>query len=130
MTQNDYGLRLYNGDSGVVVARDDGSVAAVFERDGGLVAVSPARLAASQTVYAMTIHRSQGSQFDAVAVLLPDGGVADPDARAALHGRHARAARGRRRRHRGRAAGGARAGRPRGRRGSGARWRGPDLSRP
>jgi exodeoxyribonuclease V alpha subunit len=72
VTQNDHSLRLYNGDSGVVVARGDGGVAAVFERDGGLYAVSPARLGGAQTVYAMTIHRSQGSQFDAVAVLLPD----------------------------------------------------------
>jgi exodeoxyribonuclease V alpha subunit len=69
--ENDYGLRLYNGDTGVVVARPDGSGAAVFERQGELVAVSPARLSAVDTAYAMTVHRSQGSQLDAVAVLLP-----------------------------------------------------------
>ena len=42
----------------------------------------------------MTIHKSQGSQFDTAAVLLPAADVADPHARAALHGRDARAARG------------------------------------
>ena len=41
-----------------------------FER-GGTSPVSPTRLAAVDTVYAMTVHKSQGSQFDAVAVLLP-----------------------------------------------------------
>ena len=35
---------------------------------------SPTRLAAVDTVYAMTVHKSQGSQFDEVAVLLPDPG--------------------------------------------------------
>jgi len=36
-----------------------------------VVEVSPARLAAVETVYAMTVHKAQGSQFDTVAVLLP-----------------------------------------------------------
>ena len=72
MTENDYGLRLYNGDTGVIVARDDGRKSAVFERHGGLVEISPTRLDAVDTVHAMTIHKSQGSQVDAVAVLLPD----------------------------------------------------------
>jgi exodeoxyribonuclease V alpha subunit len=69
--QNDYGLRLYNGDTGVVIARPDGLTTAVFERQGELVSVSPARLSAVDTAYAMTVHRSQGSQLDAVAVVLP-----------------------------------------------------------
>ncbi len=72
VTENDYGLRLFNGDTGVVVAKEDGGVSAVFERRGELVQVSTARLQAVDTVHAMTIHKSQGSQFDAVAVLLPD----------------------------------------------------------
>jgi len=72
MTENDYGLRLYNGDTGVVVRRDDDGVAAVFLREGGLFAVSPDRLGAVETVYAMTIHRAQGSQFGRIALLLPD----------------------------------------------------------
>ncbi len=72
VTQNDYGLRLYNGDTGVVVATGAGRVAAVFERRGELLELSPTRLAAVDTVHAMTVHKSQGSQFDTVAVLLPD----------------------------------------------------------
>jgi exodeoxyribonuclease V alpha subunit len=72
VTQNDYGLRLYNGDTGVVVATGRDRVAAVFERRGELLELGPTRLAAVDTVYAMTVHKSQGSQFDTVAVVLPD----------------------------------------------------------
>jgi exodeoxyribonuclease V alpha subunit len=72
VTENDYGLRLYNGDTGVVVATSDGRATAAFERRGEIVEFSPSRLAAVDTVYAMTIHKSQGSQFDTAAVLLPD----------------------------------------------------------
>jgi exodeoxyribonuclease V alpha subunit len=71
VTANDYNLRLYNGDTGVVVARANGRMVAAFERQGEVVDVSPARLAAVETVYAMTVHKAQGSQFDTVAVLLP-----------------------------------------------------------
>lgn len=71
ITENDYALRLYNGDTGVVVQTND-RIAAVFERSDQLVQLSPNRLSAVDTVYAMTIHKSQGSQFDTVAVLLPD----------------------------------------------------------
>jgi exodeoxyribonuclease V alpha subunit len=72
VTENDYGLRLYNGDTGVVIASGAGRVSAAFERQGQLVEFSPTRLAAVDTVYAMTVHKSQGSQFDTAAVLLPD----------------------------------------------------------
>jgi exodeoxyribonuclease V alpha subunit len=70
VTENDYELRLFNGDTGVVIAGGDGSPVAVFDR-GRAHAVSPSRVGAVDTVYAMTIHKSQGSQFDAAAVLLP-----------------------------------------------------------
>ena len=72
MTENDYGLRLYNGDTGVVVATGPSRLSAAFERRGEIVELSPSRLTAVDTVYAMTIHKSQGSQFDTAAVLLPD----------------------------------------------------------
>ena len=71
MTENDYELRLYNGDTGVVVATDPTASSAAFERSGEIVEFSPTRLGAVDTVYAMTIHKSQGSQFDTAAVLLP-----------------------------------------------------------
>jgi exodeoxyribonuclease V alpha subunit len=68
VTENDYWLQLFNGDTGVVIARAPGEVMAAFER----VEVSPTRLAAVETVYAMTVHKAQGSQFDTAAVVLPD----------------------------------------------------------
>jgi exodeoxyribonuclease V alpha subunit len=72
VTENDYGLGLYNGDTGVVIASGPGHVTAAFERHGRLLELSPTRLAAIDTVYAMTVHKSQGSQFDTAAVILPD----------------------------------------------------------
>ncbi len=74
ITRNDYELRLYNGEVGVVVRAEGGAVSAAFERDGELIAVAPSRLEAVETLYATTIHKSQGSQFDGTGVLLPDPG--------------------------------------------------------
>jgi exodeoxyribonuclease V alpha subunit len=75
VTANDYSLRLFNGDTGVAVA-DHGDAATrvgvVFADSGGPPRrVSPSRLADVQTVYAMTVHKSQGSEFDEVTLLLP-----------------------------------------------------------
>src|SRR4051812_11482427 len=73
VTENDHAIRLYNGDTGVVVtSRSTGRSTAAFERQGEIVQFSPTRLAAVGTVYAMTVHKSQGSQFGTAAVLLPD----------------------------------------------------------
>ena len=72
VTENDYGLRLYNGDTGVVVAGEDGRASAAFERRGEVMYVSPSRLEAVEGMHAMTIHKAQGSQFGTAAVLLPD----------------------------------------------------------
>ncbi len=75
VTANDYSVRLYNGDTGVTIAGPDGSatrVSVVFEEAGGRTRlVGPSRLANVETVYAMTIHKSQGSEFDRVTLLLP-----------------------------------------------------------
>jgi len=70
VTANDHELRLYNGDAGVAVADGD-RVRVAFERRGEVLTVSPARLEAVETLYAMTIHKAQGSQVGTAAVLLP-----------------------------------------------------------
>jgi exodeoxyribonuclease V alpha subunit len=72
VTENDYELRLYNGDTGVLVSTESGSLAAAFLRDGRLVRFAPSRLGSVETLHAMTIHKSQGSQFETAGVLLPD----------------------------------------------------------
>ena len=68
---NDYDLQLYNGDTGVVVQTAPDRVAVAFERRGRVDFFSPSRLGPVDTVHAMTIHKSQGSQFATAVVLLP-----------------------------------------------------------
>lgn len=73
ITKNDYSLDLYNGDIGICLPGPDGQDAVVwFERsDGSLVHIPPNRLPPCETVFAMTIHKSQGSEFAEVVVVLP-----------------------------------------------------------
>jgi exodeoxyribonuclease V alpha subunit len=66
VTANDYGLGLYNGDTGVTVVRDEALRAVIGE-----ATFATSRLADVETMHAMTIHKSQGSQADEVTVLLP-----------------------------------------------------------
>ncbi len=71
VTENDYELRLYNGDTGVVIQSGPNRASAAFERGDELLELTPTRLGAIETAFAMTIHKSQGSQFDTAVVLLP-----------------------------------------------------------
>jgi exodeoxyribonuclease V alpha subunit len=57
-----------------VVADADGRPTAAFERRGGVAFVRPNQLASVETVYAMTVHKSQGSQFGTAAVIVPPAG--------------------------------------------------------
>ena len=70
VTANDYGLRLYNGDTGVTLMRD-GALRAVVAGSERPVEFATSRLADVETMHAMTIHKSQGSQATEVTVLLP-----------------------------------------------------------
>ncbi len=70
ITRNDPGRRLYNGDVGVVVRTEAGpKVAFPDEPEPRLLA--PSHLDGTETVHALTIHKSQGSEFDHVIVVLP-----------------------------------------------------------
>jgi exodeoxyribonuclease V alpha subunit len=71
VTANDASLGIFNGDLGIVVQRADHR-AVTFDRHPTPLDLTPARLGDVETVHAMTIHKSQGSQFQTVAVLLPD----------------------------------------------------------
>ncbi|EUA14502.1 exodeoxyribonuclease V, alpha subunit [Mycobacterium kansasii 732] len=71
VTANDYGLRVYNGDTGVAVVGPDG-LRAVLAGATGPLDFATGRLSDVETMHAMTIHKSQGSQADEVTVLLPD----------------------------------------------------------
>jgi exodeoxyribonuclease V alpha subunit len=68
---NDYDLRLFNGDTGVVVDAGPRGLMAGFLRDGTTLLVPASRLSHVQTVHAMTVHRGQGSQFQRVTLILP-----------------------------------------------------------
>ncbi|OBH44842.1 exodeoxyribonuclease V subunit alpha [Mycobacterium mantenii] len=70
VTANDYGLRLYNGDTGVTVAGADG-LRAIFAGATGPLDFATSRLGEVETMHAMTIHKSQGSQAGEVTVLIP-----------------------------------------------------------
>jgi exodeoxyribonuclease V alpha subunit len=72
ITQNDYTLGLFNGDVGVVVRDEHDRLRVCFEGQGGLRLLAPGRLPPHETVFATTVHKSQGSEFDAVSVVLPD----------------------------------------------------------
>ncbi len=73
VTSNDYTLDLYNGEIGVVV-RQGRRPRAFFAGSERLKQVAPGRLDAVETMHAMTIHKSQGSQAQSVTVLLPEAG--------------------------------------------------------
>ncbi|MBP5061324.1 exodeoxyribonuclease V subunit alpha [Pseudomonas chlororaphis] len=83
MTRNDYGLGLMNGDIGIALklpehegGQDGRRVLRVaFPRNdgqGGVRFVLPSRLNDVETVYAMTVHKSQGSEFAHTALILPE----------------------------------------------------------
>lgn len=75
ITQNDHAIGLYNGDIGLCLpsAEEGGRLRVWFEQSGGaLRSWLPSRLPPHETVLAMTVHKSQGSEFDEVALVLPD----------------------------------------------------------
>lgn len=71
VTSNDRGLGLSNGDLGVTVLTPDAKLRVMIRVEGELRAYAPTRLAAVDTVYAMTVHKSQGSEARTVTVVLP-----------------------------------------------------------
>ena len=73
VTSNDYALDVYNGETGVVV-RQGARRRAFVAGSERLKEFAPGRLDAVETMHAMTIHKSQGSQADRVTVLLPEEG--------------------------------------------------------
>lgn len=74
VTQNDYQARLFNGEVGVLL-RDPAdparTLASFLAADGRLREIAAARLPPHESAYALSVHKSQGSEFDDVAVVLP-----------------------------------------------------------
>ncbi|MGQ7261741.1 exodeoxyribonuclease V subunit alpha [Vreelandella sp. V005] len=80
VTQNDYGLKLMNGDIGITMAVPDPRTPGrtllrvafpTSDPENPIHWVLPSRLHAVETVFAMTVHKSQGSEFQHTALLLP-----------------------------------------------------------
>jgi exodeoxyribonuclease V alpha subunit len=74
VTQNDYQLGLFNGDIGVIgpSPEDPASFSAFFPATGqGVRYFSPHRLSSHETVFAMTVHKGQGAEFDHILLVLP-----------------------------------------------------------
>jgi exodeoxyribonuclease V alpha subunit len=75
VTQNNASMHLYNGDIGLCMPDKDqgGKLMVFFQRaDGSVKKYLPARVPHCETVFAMTIHKSQGSEFEEVLIVLPD----------------------------------------------------------
>jgi exodeoxyribonuclease V alpha subunit len=75
VTQNNPALHLYNGDIGLCLAdkSQNGRLMVFFQHpDGSVKSYLPSRVAQCETVFAMTIHKSQGSEFEEVLIVLPE----------------------------------------------------------
>lgn len=78
ITRNDYELNLFNGDIGIAMVvpnvglGDQQELRVCFIADGKVRQILPARLPEHETAFAMTVHKSQGSEFTDVALVLPE----------------------------------------------------------
>jgi exodeoxyribonuclease V alpha subunit len=74
INENNYALGVYNGDIGIALREKDGMFSVAFPGEGGTWRrFSPGRLPAHDTAYACTVHKSQGSEFENVLLLIPEG---------------------------------------------------------
>ena len=73
VTRNDYAIRIFNGDNGIIFQSPDGILKTCFAGpDAALRSFVPSRLPEHETAYALTVHKSQGSEFVHVLIVLPD----------------------------------------------------------
>jgi len=71
ITGNNYGLGLFNGDIGITMADEGGKLRVFFRQGDKYRAISCARIPAHETAFAITVHKSQGSEFSRVLLMLP-----------------------------------------------------------
>jgi exodeoxyribonuclease V alpha subunit len=75
VTRNDYNLKLMNGDVGLCLPHANGLRVAFHDGQGGIRWVLPSRLDAVESVFALTVHKSQGSEYEHVCLVLTDRAV-------------------------------------------------------
>lgn len=72
ITRNDSALGLFNGDIGITLRDAENQLKVFFSLpDGSVKAVQPSRLPSHETVWVMTVHKSQGSEFEHTALVMP-----------------------------------------------------------
>ncbi|PQQ23965.1 exodeoxyribonuclease V subunit alpha [Photorhabdus luminescens] len=72
ISRNDSTLGLFNGDIGIMLRDENHELRAYFQLpDGQIKGIQPSRLPQHETAYVMTVHKSQGSEFDHTALVLP-----------------------------------------------------------
>lgn len=72
VTSNYYNLDLYNGDIGIIRFNRDQQAVAFFDDGDGLKSIAPSLIGHCETVFAMTIHKSQGSEYGEILIVLPE----------------------------------------------------------
>jgi len=72
ITRNDYSKELFNGDVGIMIKDANGTYRAFFYRSGSFISFPVNLLPSWELAFAMTVHKSQGSEFDDVLLVLPD----------------------------------------------------------
>ncbi len=71
--RNDYNLKLFNGDTGIIWKEENSDPRAFFQGQSGTFRdFAPELLPEHETVYAMTVHKSQGSEFENILMILPE----------------------------------------------------------
>ncbi len=71
---NDYGLGIYNGDTGLALDSGDGGIDVCFSSPKGYRSIKPVRLPEVKSAWALTIHRTQGSEYDHILLIIPPVG--------------------------------------------------------
>jgi exodeoxyribonuclease V alpha subunit len=75
VTRNDYDRELFNGDVGIAHQSSQGGYGVVFQRSGQFLTIPQEALPAHELAFAVTVHKSQGSEYNRVLLVLPpDGG--------------------------------------------------------
>jgi exodeoxyribonuclease V alpha subunit len=71
VSRNDYQAGLYNGDTGICLRDTQGQLRVWFDTEHGLRSFLPSALPACDSVYALTVHKSQGSEYQSIDLILP-----------------------------------------------------------
>ncbi len=72
VTQNDYSLKLFNGDSGMIIKDNSGILKVIFKKSNDYIILPLDILHSFEIAFSITIHKSQGSEYNDILIVLPD----------------------------------------------------------